>query len=102
ARESGMALISSLVAGWYRIPLETQLSDSTHGIMRDFELITVRVTDKEGAEGVGYSFTVGRNGGAIYDILGREIAEIVQGADADRIEQLWTRLWWELHYGGRG
>ena len=24
------------------------------------------------------------------------------GADADRIEALWQRLWWRLHYGGRG
>ena len=24
------------------------------------------------------------------------------GEDADRIEQLWQKLWWALHYGGRG
>jgi L-alanine-DL-glutamate epimerase-like enolase superfamily enzyme len=88
--------------GFYRVPLPNVLTDSMHGIMRDFELVTVRVRDREGAEGVGYTFTVGRNGGAIHAVLEREIAEIAHGHDADRIEWLWNRLWWDLHYGGRG
>jgi L-alanine-DL-glutamate epimerase-like enolase superfamily enzyme len=24
------------------------------------------------------------------------------GAEPDRIEALWQRMWWALHYGGRG
>src|SRR5687767_2602153 len=97
-----MAEIAALECGFYRVPLPTELTDSMHGVMRAFELITARVRDREGAEGVGYSFTVGRNGGAINDILCREVAEIAAGQDADRIEFLWNRLWWDLHYGGRG
>jgi L-alanine-DL-glutamate epimerase-like enolase superfamily enzyme len=73
-----------------------------HGEMRAFELNTVRVRDADGAEGVGYTFTVGRNGAAVDAVLVREIAEIVPGEDADMIERIWNRLWWELHYGGRG
>jgi hypothetical protein len=49
----------------YRIPLPVVLSDSTHGEMRAFELNTVRLTDAEGAEGVGYTYTAGRNGAGI-------------------------------------
>src|SRR5688572_11429360 len=97
-----MAAIESLECGFYRVPLPVVLTDSTHGIMRDFELVTVRVRDGEGGEGIGYTYTVGRNGGAIHDTLSREIAGIVAGQDGDRIEFLWNRLWWELHYGGRG
>src|SRR5215211_2150621 len=97
-----MATIDSIEAGFYRVPLPTILTDSMHGVMRDFEIVTVRVRDRDGAEGVGYTFTVGRNGGAIHDVLSREIAEIVAGADANRIEWIWNRLWWDLHYGGRG
>jgi L-alanine-DL-glutamate epimerase-like enolase superfamily enzyme len=97
-----MAAIQSLDADLYRVPLPTTLSDSTHGIIRAFELVAARVRDRQGAEGVGYTYTVGRNGGAIHHILAHEIAEIVAGADADRIESLWQRLWWDLHYGGRG
>ena len=97
-----MPRLDRIEAGHYRIPLPEVLTDSTHGEMRDFELNTVRVRDADGAEGTGYSFTVGRNGGAVDAVLAREIAGIVPGEDADRIEHLWNRLWWELHYGGRG
>ncbi len=97
-----MAEIAALECGFYRVPLPNELTDSMHGVMRAFELITARVRDREGAEGVGYTFTVGRNGGAINDILCREVAEIAAGQDGDRIEFLWNRLWWDLHYGGRG
>jgi L-alanine-DL-glutamate epimerase-like enolase superfamily enzyme len=97
-----MPKIDTVESGYYRVPLPTILTDSMHGIMRDFELITARVRDTDGAEGVGYTFTVGRNGGATHHVLSREIAEIVAGQDADRIEWLWNRLWWDLHYGGRG
>src|SRR5215210_1816759 len=97
-----MSKIASIVTGYYRIPLPEILSDSTHGLMRDFELITVRVIDSDGAEGTGYTFTVGRNGGAIANIAAHEITEIVSGRDADAIEALWSLLWWGMHYGGRG
>lgn len=97
-----MPAIASVDTGFYRIPLPRVLTDSTHGAMRAFELVTVRVRDREGQEGVGYTYTVGRNGAAIAAVLDREIAEIVDGEDADRIESLWHKLWWALHYGGRG
>jgi L-alanine-DL-glutamate epimerase-like enolase superfamily enzyme len=97
-----MAKIAQLTAGHYRIPLPVALSDSTHGIITAFELITVRVTDADGAEGLGYTYTTGRNGAAVHSILAREIPEIVAGQDAARIEHLWNEVWWGLHYGGRG
>lgn len=94
--------IASLECGLYRVPLPVALSDSSHGVMREFELITIRVRDREGAEGIGYTYTVGRNGGAIHHLLVGEIAGITTGLDADLIESLWNRVWWALHYGGRG
>jgi L-alanine-DL-glutamate epimerase-like enolase superfamily enzyme len=97
-----MPNIVSLETGHYRVPLPSVLTDSMHGVMRDFEIVTVRLRDREGTEGTGYTFTVGRNGGAIHDIIAREITEILIGQDADRIECISHRLWWDLHYGGRG
>jgi L-alanine-DL-glutamate epimerase-like enolase superfamily enzyme len=97
-----MAKITALDAGHYRIPLDVALSDSTHGVMTAFEILTIRVRDADGAEGVGYTYTCGRNGGAIHSILARELPELVIGHDADRIEHLWQHVWWALHYGGRG
>lgn len=97
-----MAKIAAITAGHYRIPLDVALSDSTHGTMTAFELITVRVRDADGEEGMGYTYTTGHNGGAIYANLSRDIAEIAAGLDADRIEHVWNKVWWGLHYGGRG
>ena len=97
-----MPTITAVTPGHYRIPLPVVLTDSTHGEMSAFELVTCRVTDAEGAEGVGYTYTVGRNGGAVMDTLAREITELATGRDAERIEWLWNHLWWALHYGGRG
>ena len=97
-----MARIEAIEAGFYRVPLPVLLTDSMHGEMRAFELNTVRVRDADGAEGTGYTFTVGRNGAAIDAILTREMPEILLGLDAQRIERLWQKMWWDLHYGGRG
>ena len=97
-----MPAIAAVETGFYRIPLPVVLSDSTHGDMSAFELVTVRIRDAEGAEGVGYTYTVGRNGGAVANILSREIPDIVIGCEAENIESIWQKVWWALHYGGRG
>ena len=47
--------IDSIETDLYRIPLPTTLSDSTHGDITHFQLITARVRTDEGAEGVGYT-----------------------------------------------
>lgn len=97
-----MAHIDRVIADHYLIPLPRVLEDSMHGAMSGFEVVTARVTDADGAEGVGYTFTCGVNGGAIADILGREMAPRVQGRDADLIEAIWKDMWWAFHYAGRG
>jgi L-alanine-DL-glutamate epimerase-like enolase superfamily enzyme len=97
-----MAQLADLSPGYYRIELPKPLSDSMHGQMTSFELNTVRLRDVDDVEGIGYTFTCGRNGSAIHSLLGRDLPELALGQDADRIEFLWSRLWWGLHYGGRG
>jgi len=76
-----MPRIASIEPGFYRIPLPEVLTDSTHGEMRAFELNTVRIRDADGAEGVGYTFTVGRNGAAVDAILSREFPEIMAAVE---------------------
>ena len=97
-----MPRVASIESGFYRIALPEVLTDSMHGEMRDFELNTVRLRDADGAEGVGYTFTVGRNGAAIDAILTREFPEIMENEEADHVERLWQKAWWATHYGGRG
>jgi L-alanine-DL-glutamate epimerase-like enolase superfamily enzyme len=94
--------IVSLEAGLYRIELPVALSDSTHGTITHFELITVRLRDSDGAEGVGYTYTVGAGGAAVHALIDQGLRPVLIGADADGIEALWQKMWWHLHYGGRG
>jgi L-alanine-DL-glutamate epimerase-like enolase superfamily enzyme len=94
--------IQSIESGYFRIPLEVALSDSMHGEMTAFELNTVRIRDADGAEGVGYTYTCGRNGAAVDALLQRDFPDLVIGEDADRIEHIWNKVWWAQHYGGRG
>ena len=42
-----MAGITNIETGHYRIPLPVTLSDSTHGEITAFELITVRLRDAD-------------------------------------------------------
>ncbi len=94
--------IASLETDHYRIPLPQVLSDSTHGDISHFELITVRLRTKDGAEGVGYTYTVGAGGGAVHSLIDRDLKQHLISQDADLIEALWRKMWWALHFGGRG
>jgi L-alanine-DL-glutamate epimerase-like enolase superfamily enzyme len=78
------------------------LSDSTHGTMTHFELVTVRLRDLDGVEGVGYTYTTGAGGAAVHALIDQGLRPVLIGADADQIEALWNKMWWRLHYGGRG
>ncbi|MDQ0867481.1 mandelate racemase/muconate lactonizing enzyme family protein [Arthrobacter globiformis] len=97
-----MAKIESVRTDLYRIPLAQALTDSTHGVMLDFELITVRVTDSDGAVGLGYTYTVNDGGAAVAVMIERYLTPKLQGRDADHTERIWQDLWWTLHYAGRG
>jgi L-alanine-DL-glutamate epimerase-like enolase superfamily enzyme len=94
--------IAALESGLYRIQLPVALSDSTHGTITHFELITVRLRDADGAEGVGYTYTVGAGGAAVHALIEQGLRPVLLGAEAEDIEALWQRMWWHLHYGGRG
>jgi L-alanine-DL-glutamate epimerase-like enolase superfamily enzyme len=94
--------IAAVQADHYQVPLPVAVSDSTHGVMAAFELITVRIRDQDGAEGLGYTYTVGAGGAAVHSLIARDLAPLLAGADETRIEALWQKLWWAVHYVGRG
>jgi len=97
-----MMTIASVGVDHYRIPLPVVLSDSTHGDIAEFELVTVRVRDAAGTEGLGYTYTVGRGGAAVAALIKHDLCPVLLDTEADRIEALWQRMWWAIHYGGRG
>ncbi len=94
--------ISSLTTACYRISLPKPLSDSTHGRITHFQLVTVQLRDEEGAEGLGYTYTVGHGGGAIRTLVVDDLRPLLIGSHSDDIEDLWSRMWRRLHYVGRG
>ena len=78
------------------------MTDATHGVHTDFEVVFVRLETDCGGAGVGYTYTIGRGGAAIRALIERDIKPLLLGADATRIERTWDRMWRCLHYIGRG
>src|SRR5205823_13205448 len=89
-------------ADHYLIPLPTALSDSTHGTIRGFELVTVRLYDDGRAQGVGYTYTVGTGGAATHALVARDRTPLLVGRAAAGRAATWPALWPRLHRGGRG
>jgi L-alanine-DL-glutamate epimerase-like enolase superfamily enzyme len=94
--------IKNIKVALYQIPLAVALSDSTHGEMPFFELITVRLKDEAGVEGLGYTYSVGVGGRAIYSLIRHDLQPILIHEDSSRIENIWWKMWWRLHFSGRG
>ncbi len=95
--------ISSVETRLYHIPLPTVLTDSMHGEMRHFAIVTVQIKTDSGAEGLGYTYTVGKTGGsAVLAMLRDDLVPMLPGTDPCCIERLWAQMWWKLHYVGRG
>lgn len=57
----------------------------------------VRITDSDGAIGVGYSYTIGTGGHAVIDLLRRTFAPALIGRDPAHIERIWRDLLYLSH-----
>lgn len=86
----------------YKIPLHRTLTDAMHGEMTHFEVVMVKITSEEGLEGIGYTYTIGEGGAAIRSLIDEAIKPLLLYEEAVRIEHLWEKMWWKLHYIGRG
>jgi L-alanine-DL-glutamate epimerase-like enolase superfamily enzyme len=95
-------VVASVRTDFYEVPLPVVLTDSTHGVIPHFELVTVRVEDSDGATGLGYTYAVNSGAEAFAVLVERYLAPVVTGQDVDRTEHVWQRMWWALHYAGRG
>ena len=94
--------INHLTTHHYRIPLRSAMTDAMHGEMTHFEVIMVGVETDTGARGLGYTYTIGHGGAAIRSLINESLGPLVLNEDPRRIEKLWERMWWSLHYVGRG
>src|SRR6202046_5124503 len=57
----------------------------------------VRITDPDGAVGVGYSYTIGTGGPSIVELLARSLAPALIGRDARMVEQIGRDLLFLTH-----
>lgn len=57
----------------------------------------VIIRDADGAEGIGYSYTIGTGGPSIMALLEHTLAPLLIGRDADEIEGLWRAMLFSTH-----
>jgi L-alanine-DL-glutamate epimerase-like enolase superfamily enzyme len=57
----------------------------------------VRITDADGAVGVGYSYTIGTGGRAVMSLLSDVFAPRLVGREADMVEAIWNDLLFATH-----
>jgi L-alanine-DL-glutamate epimerase-like enolase superfamily enzyme len=86
----------------YRLPLMGMAEDALHGKINCVELILVEIITDNGLKGCGYTYTIGTGGLAIKCLIDDSLAGLLTGEDPQMIEQLWHKMWWHLHWVGRG
>lgn len=57
----------------------------------------VRITDADGAVGLGYSYTIGTGGSSVCKLLDDHLAPILLGREAEDIERIWRDLFYRVH-----
>ena len=62
----------------------------------------LRVFDRDGAIGTGYSYTIGTGGSSIMALLADHLAPRLVGRDADAIEAIWRNLLFHTHATSAG
>ncbi|MCT8161300.1 mandelate racemase/muconate lactonizing enzyme family protein [Pseudoruegeria sp. SHC-113] len=57
----------------------------------------VRITDSDGAQGVGYSYTIGQGGPAVMSLLKETLVPQLIGREAEEIGRIWRDLLFSTH-----
>jgi len=86
----------------FNVPLDEVLVDAKHGDHTHFQVVTATVTDEDGAEGTGYTYTGGKGGHAIRAMIEADLAPFLIGKETEPVEALNDEMLWHLHYVGRG
>jgi L-alanine-DL-glutamate epimerase-like enolase superfamily enzyme len=71
-------------------------SDAIQSFVRQ-ETPIVRIRCADGAEGIGYSYTIGTGGSSVVALLRDHLAPRLVGEDAFDIERLWKSLFFHTH-----
>ena len=91
-----MAIIERVELGLVNLTPKVKRTDAIQSFVSQ-ETPIVRVFDRDGAIGTGYSYTIGTGGSAIVALLRDHLAPLLIGRDAESIEAIWRDLLFSTH-----
>lgn len=91
-----MARIVQAEAFLVDLPPKVKRTDAIQSF-KSQETIFVRLKDAEGAEGTGYSYTIGDGGFSVLELLRRTLLPALMGREAEQIEAIWRDLLFSSH-----
>jgi len=86
----------------YCVDLPTPVKAYAAGLMTNFGMVIVEITDENNLKGYGYTVMHGEQQDSIASIIKNTYSKILIDTDSDRIEYLWNLMWRKTHYAGRG
>ncbi len=78
------------------LPPKVVRTDAIQSFVKQ-ETPIVRITCSDGAQGVGYTYTIGTGGSSVVALLRDHLAPKLLGRDASEIERLWKDLFFHTH-----
>ena len=91
-----MAAIESVEIRMVDLIPKTKRVDAIQSFVSQ-ETPIVRITDTDGAAGVGYSYTIGTGGPAVVELIARSLAPALIGREAAMVEKVWRDLLFLTH-----
>ncbi len=91
-----MPLIERVEIFQVDLPPATVRTDAIQAFVKQ-ETPIVRITCSDGAQGVGYAYTIGTGGSSVVALLRDHLCPLLIGRDAAEIERLWKELFFLTH-----
>src|SRR6266581_2465483 len=91
-----MAAIERIELSFVDLKPKVRRTDAIQSFVSQ-ETPIVRIFDRDGAIGTGYSYTIGTGGSSIIALLRDHLAPQLIGRDADAIEAIWRDLLFHTH-----
>ncbi len=91
-----MARITRIEAWMLDLKPRVKRTDAIQSFVSQ-ETPMVRITDADGATGIGYSYTIGTGGPSVMALLERTLLPAILGREASEVERLWRDLLFLTH-----
>ncbi len=91
-----MSRISRVEIWQVNLPPKVPRSDAIQSFVTQ-ETPMLRVTCDDGAQGTGYTYTIGTGGSSVVALLADHLAPRLLGREADDIEAIWKDLFFHTH-----